>query len=236
MNHEIDLSIVLPAFNEGQNIDRAIRESVKFANRYKDYEIIVVDDGSKDETAEKVRHFIAKNPNVRIVQHNINQGYGSAVWDGLKSARGKLIFFTDSDLQFKIKQLDLFIKKMNGGYDVVVGYRKKRAEGLRRVINVFLWQLALRVLIGIKFKDIDCAFKLFRRKTLRGLKISSKGAMFSAELMYRIQQKGLKVAELPVDHYKRRYGTQTGANVKVVARALKELFTFYGKTRREKTI
>jgi glycosyltransferase involved in cell wall biosynthesis len=227
------LSIVFPAYNEEKNIEKAVSEAVHYAESFKDYEVVVVDDGSEDQTREKIEKLVSKNKKIKGIFHSKNQGYGAAVWDGLKGASGDLVFFTDSDLQFKIGDLKYLIEKIDV-CDVVAGYRRERSEGFGRKLNVFLWQMALMTLLKIRFKDIDCAFKLFRKEVLKNLEIKSKGAMFSAELMYRIQQKGFKITQVPVDHYKRKFGKPTGANIGVVVRALKELMRFYAETRKER--
>lgn len=233
MNKTVKLSIIFPALNEEKNIKKAIASAVEFAQSYGGYEVIVVDDGSSDGTRSEVLKFKAENPNIRIVSHRQNLGYGAAVWHGLKIAKGDLIFFTDSDLQFKINELKKFIERIKN-YDVVIGYRKKRSEGFSRKLNMFAWRSLVGLFLSLKFKDIDCAFKLFKSNVIGEIKVESTGAMFSAELLYRIKQRGFKILELPVNHYLRVYGKPTGANPKVITRALKEFFGFYGKIKKER--
>lgn len=231
-NHmnKINFSFVLPAYNEEKNIARAIEQAEKFlSRRFKFFEIIVVDDGSKDQTAATVQNISKLNKNIRLVRHIKNQGYGAAVWDGLKAARGELVFFTDSDLQFDLSDLSPFLKEIKT-CDVVIGYRVKRAEGFRRSINALCWKLVCFAALRIKPKDIDCAFKLFRRDALRGIEIDSLGATFSAELLFRLWEKGCKVVELPVKHLPRAHGKPTGNKISVIIKAFKELAGLSAKT------
>jgi len=233
MKKKVKLSIIFPAYNEEKNIKKSLESAVKFATPLGEYEVIVVDDGSTDSTQVEVLKYKKINDNVHIISHRKNLGYGAAVWDGLKAAKGELIFFTDSDMQFKINELKKFINTIND-CDVVIGYRKKRSEGFSRKLNMFAWRSLARVFLSLKFRDIDCAFKLFKSKVIKKIKVESTGAMFSAELLYRVNQHGFKVLELPVNHYLRIYGKPTGANPKVIIRALKEFFIFYGKIKRER--
>jgi len=233
MKKKVKLSIVFPALNEEKNITKSISSAVKFAAPLGEYEVIVVDDGSTDSTRAEVLKYKGENNCIHLISHKKNRGYGAAVWDGLKAAKGDLIFFTDSDMQFKINELKKFINTIND-CDVVIGFRKKRSEGFSRKLNMLAWRSLARVFLSLKFKDIDCAFKLFKSKVIKKIKVESTGAMFSAELLYRINQHGFKVIELPVNHYLRVYGKPTGANPKVIIRALREFFGFYEKTKRER--
>lgn len=229
------LSMVFPAYNEQDNIVEAVQSAQIFLRkRFKKYEIIIVDDGSKDLTASRVKQIAQKDKNIKILTHTINLGYGQAVYDGLSAAKSSLIFFSDSDLQFNLSEMDDFLGKIDA-CDAIVGYRRKRVEGLSRSLNMYGWKILLALMLKIKFKDIDCAFKLFKRKTLDGIKITCGGAMFSAELMYKISHNGSKILEMPVNHYPRTKGKPTGANFKVIIRAFKELITFARLTKNGKT-
>lgn len=222
-NKSISLSIILPAFNEEGNIKATLEDALKFVKKkHLSYEIIVVDDGSTDKTASKVEEAIDDNPNIRLIRHKKNQGYGSAVYDGLRAGRGEYIFFTDSDGQFRIYDLNRFLLEIKK-YDAVIGYRCPRRDPVARKINTWGWKLLNRLTFGLKVRDIDCAYKLFRRSALQNLNVKSRGAMFSAELIMRLAVNKNKIHQLPVKHYPRRSGVQTGANPKVILRAFREL-------------
>ncbi|OQA52447.1 MAG: putative glycosyltransferase CsbB [candidate division WS2 bacterium ADurb.Bin280] len=217
----------MPAFNEQESIALAIEKASSYLKkRYKNYEIIIVNDGSSDKTLDNARNCQKFEKNLKIIDHEKNLGYGAAVWKGLSLAQGELIFFTDSDLQFDINQLDEFIKFIDKN-DAVIGYRKNRAEGTRRHLNALGWRIICFLLLGIKFKDIDCAFKLFKKQTISDLEIISQGAAFSAELLFKIKKKGCRILQKPVCHFKRTAGRPTGANFSVILKGFKEIYRFY---------
>lgn len=227
------LSIVFPAYNEEKNILISLDRAWHFAKkRDYNYEIIVVDDGSRDQTAKIVQDEARKNQNIKLIKHSKNQGYGATVYDGLKAAKGDMIFFTDSDLQFDINELDKFIKTIEK-YDVVIGYRNPRRDPFMRLVNAWGWKYLVFLVFGVRVKDVDCAFKLFRRAALKDLKVKCRGAMFSAELIIRLIGKKSKIIELPVAHYRRVAGRPTGAKLSVIIRAFRELFKIRTELKRE---
>lgn len=225
------ISIVMPAFNEAGNIATSISRAQQLSNLADIYEIIVVNDGSTDKTGQIVDEISKKNKIVKVINHKSNIGYGAAVYDGLKSAGGELIFFTDSDLQFDLGQLKSFLEYI-GQYDAVIGYRKNRAEGIVRKLNMVCWGSLIRLVLGLKVKDVDCAFKLFKKEVIEDIAVHSKGAMFSSELMYQVAKKGFKIYELPVRHFSRLKGRPTGSNPMVIIRAFRELIRFKKKNLR----
>lgn len=217
------LSIIYPAYNEQENIEGTILKSYKFAkDHFKDFEIIIVDDGSRDKTNLIARSVSKKISQVRVIKNVRNLGYGATVWKGLRAASKDLIFFSDSDQQFDINELKKLINHIDNN-DVVIGYRKKRQDSFLRVLNMVCWRIAVFCFLGLRYKDIDCAFKLFEKKVLHSLNIKSKGATFSAELLYKIKSRGYKIKEIAVSHYPRVKGKATGANPKVIARAIRDL-------------
>ncbi len=229
MNKNIEISIIFPAYNEEASIVSAVSKAVKFAQKkFSNFEIIVVNDGSKDKTGQLVLDFAKDNKSVRVINHSTNQGYGAAVWDGLKAAHGKYIFFTDSDLQFDIGELERFITYIKEN-DVVIGYRAKRHDPWMRKLNAWGWKWIVRILLGLKIKDVDCAFKLFKREVIEKIDVESHGATFSAELLYKIKKAHFEVKELPVKHMPRKAGSPTGAKLSVIRKAFIEIWCLYLK-------
>ncbi|HWC35216.1 MAG TPA: glycosyltransferase family 2 protein [Mycobacteriales bacterium] len=217
------LSIVLPAYNEEANIESAVNHSVEVASRHcTDYEVIVVDDGSSDSTAAIVEKLGASNPKVKLVRHPVNQGYGGALKSGFLAATMDLVFFTDSDNQFDLDELAVFIDLIRS-VDVVAGYRIKRRDPLFRRLNAKAWNYLVRALFYVPVRDIDCAFKLFRREVFDGLELNSVGAMVNTELMVKLGRSGYRVVEVGVNHYPRTAGKPQGASLKVIIRAFSEL-------------
>lgn len=221
------LSIFFPAYNEEANIEEAVLDAIKVAKKItKDYEIIVIDDGSKDKTAEIIDNLKKKYHQIKPVHQN-NQGYGGAVWAGINNSKKDLIFFSDSDLQFDLSELEKFIP-YSEKYDAVFGYRSPRCDPFMRLANAWGWKVLGRLLLGVKIKDIDCAFKLFNKSVFQKIdSVNSRGATFSVELIYRMQKENLKIKELPVSHFPRRAGSPTGAKLSVILRAFKEIWQLY---------
>ena len=211
------LSVVLPAFNEEKNIESTILNSIKFLNnKFNDFEIIVVDDGSTDMTAKNVEKFVAKYSNIILKKHEINRGYGQALKTGFDTANKDYIFLMDSDGQFDISELDKFFPYIKDSY-IVIGYRLKRADPKIRKLNERLYHLYLKLIFRFGVKDVDCAFKVFPRDAYLKIRpIQSEGSFFSAELLMKFIGEGYKIKEIPVNHYPRKYGQQTGANLKVI--------------------
>ncbi|HEX2232662.1 MAG TPA: glycosyltransferase family 2 protein [Thermoleophilaceae bacterium] len=220
---ELAVSIVLPAFNEEANIEQAIAEATAAGVRlFSEHEIVVVDDGSRDRTAELVRAASERDPRVRLVKHESNRGYGETLRTGFLEARLDFVFFTDADLQFDLNELEGFLQYA-GTVDVVAGYRLNRQDPLRRRLIAYAWNLLVRVLFYVPVRDIDCAFKLFDRRVLREVNIESVGAMVNTELMVKLGRAGASVVEVGVHHRPRRAGEARGANVHVIVTALREL-------------
>jgi len=197
------------------------------------FECIVVDDGSRDATYQRASAIAENDPRIRVVRHPVNRGYGAAVWTGLSTGTLEYAFFTDGDRQFDVRQITDLIAKLDEGYDVVVGYRVDRKDNAIRIANAHAWNWLIRTLLHVPVRDVDCAFKLFDRRVLQGLTIEAGGAMFSAELLARLQARGARIVEVPVRHLPREKGRSSGGNPRVIARAFYELFRLYGKLRRE---
>jgi glycosyltransferase involved in cell wall biosynthesis len=225
------ISLFFPAYNEAENVGGTIEKSLAILEPLGcQYEIIIVDDGSRDQTAAIVRKYAAVNPNVILRRHEINRGYGAALQTGLQSCSRGLIFFSDCDLQFDLAELHSLIEIMqrDPAVDGVIGYRIKRADPLIRKLNAFGWKMWSRLLFGIKVRDIDCAFKLFKREVFTDIRIESTGALINVEILAKLKKLGCKLVEVGVHHYPRMAGTQTGAKLKVILKAFQESFyVFY---------
>lgn len=220
------ISVILPAFNEEENIPKTVAAVVDAIGRTAtEYEVIVVDDGSKDRTAEVTTQLAERYPAVRLVRHPVNRGYGGALATGFAAAKKDLIFFTDSDNQFDIREIDKLLSHI-GEYDLVIGYRSPRVDPFIRKLNAFGWKVLVNLIFGYTARDVDCAFKLFKREVLDNIKIESRGATFSAEFLVRARRKGYRIKEVPVKHLPRLAGQPTGARLSVILRAFRELISF----------
>jgi glycosyltransferase involved in cell wall biosynthesis len=226
-----NLSVIFPAFNEEGNIACTIETAIKVlpevATRW---EIIVVDDGSSDATALICNHLKARFPEVELIRHGQNRGYGAALKSGIMSAKYDLVFFSDADGQFDLNDLQQLIS-WSEDYDIVAGYRAKRQDPLYRRINALGWNVLVRLVLGIKVRDIDCAFKLFRREVFDHVQIRCVGAMVNTEILAQATQLGMRIHQVKVNHFPRRKGKQSGANVHVIIKALRELCRLWRKLR-----
>lgn len=220
------ISAVFPAHNEEANIEQAVadmQEVLRDVCAGGEYEIVVVDDGSTDRTAEIVRKLSEVDSGVRLVQHGVNRGYGQAVKTGLQAGRLDYVFFTDSDLQFDVHELKRLVPYLERA-DVVSGYRFDRQDPWNRRMIAWGWNALVRVLFYVPVRDIDCAFKVFRREALETLELESMGALINTELMVKLGRSGFGVAEVGVTHYPRLGGEQSGAKLSVIVTAFRELW------------
>lgn len=221
------LSVVLPAYDEQDNVARSVASVTDVAERlFADHEVIVVDDGSTDQTAQIVRRLAMDDPRIRLVQHEVNRGYGEALRTGFTEARMDLVFMTDADNQFDVWELGRFLPWIERT-DVVVGYRVDRRDSLSRRISAWGWNLLMRGLFHVPVRDIDCAFKLFRREVFDVVDLSAVGAMVSTELMVKLGRAGLGIMEIGVHHYPRTAGQARGAHPRVILTALREVVGMY---------
>jgi glycosyltransferase involved in cell wall biosynthesis len=217
------LSIVLPCLNEAANVADAIRAAASVAGRTsEDYEILVVDDGSTDATAEIASRFVDGTGRVRLLIHPHNRGYGAAMRTGIAAARMPWVLLTDADLQFDLGDLEDFVM-LTGQADVVAGRRVLRQDTIGRRINGAAWSWLMRTLFDLPVRDVDCAFKLIRRELLEDAELTATGALISAELLVVLRASGARIVEHGVRHRPRVAGEPTGARLGVILRAVGEL-------------
>jgi glycosyltransferase involved in cell wall biosynthesis len=228
----ISISIFFPCYNEQENVENTVGKAISVLEKISvDYEIIIVNDGSKDATGEIADKIAAQNKKVKVVHHQTNLGYGSAVRSGIKASTKYFVFFTDGDGQFDINEMPPLLPLMEQ-YDIVCGFRINRQDNFARKLNGFLWTKLVCLLFGLSVRDVDCAFKLFKRKVFDNMLLVSTGALISAEILARASRKGFTITQKGVHHYPRVAGEQTGAKLSVIFRAFKELFKLYNTIRR----
>jgi len=218
------ISVFLPCYNEQGNVARTVEKAVQMLEKLGvDYEIIIVNDGSRDDTGKIADGLAAENSRVRVVHHQRNLGYGTALQSGFRAATKELVFYTDGDGQFDIGELPPLLALMEQ-FDIVSCFRINRQDSVARKINAWCWTKLVCLLFGMRIRDIDCAFKLYKRKIFNDITLKSTGALIDAEILARAINKGYSVTQRPVHHYPRTAGVQTGAKLKVIFRAFKELF------------
>ena len=221
------LSYFFPAHNEAENLRGLVEEALATLPSLADeFEIVIVDDGSKDATPAMADELATAHPAVRAVHHPVNLGYGAALRSGFAAARFDHLAFTDGDRQFKVADLGRLIERLGAGRaDAVVGYRIQRADPLVRTVYARLYRLAIRTFFGLTVRDVDCACKLFPRSALEGVNVESAGAFFSAELLIKLRARGRRIDEVGVPHYPRTAGSPTGAKPQVVLRAVRDFWS-----------
>ena len=226
------LSYFFPAHDEAANVAALVAEALEglplLAHRF---EIICVDDGSRDGTGDIADRLAADHPDlVRVVHHATNRGYGAALRSGFRAARFDLVCFTDGDRQFRVADLALLADRLAAGAlegrapDVVAGYRLKRADPAIRLAYARVYRACLRLFFGLRLLDVDCACKLVRRGALEGIRLESRGAFLSAELLIKLRELGRSVVEVGVPHHPRTAGQASGADPRVVFRAVRDFW------------
>ncbi len=218
------LSVFLPAFNEEENIINVLNEILRVAPKFADkFEVLVINDGSTDKTADEVSKISQKHTMVKLVSHKNNQGYGAALKTGFYESQFEYITYMDSDGQFDFSEISKLVPQLEM-FDVVVGYRIKRADKKTRVIIGHLWTYLMGLLLGVKLRDIDCGFKIMRREVIDKIpKLESNGATISAELLAKAKKKGFKIKEVGLEHKPRKFGKATGGNPIHILRAFYDL-------------
>jgi glycosyltransferase involved in cell wall biosynthesis len=217
------LSVVVPCFNEEGNIAHVVAQAAEVGRRLaSELEIIVVDDGSTDETAQVLARLQETVPELEVVAHSQNRGYGVAVRSGLDRAGMDYVFLTDGDGQFDLEELPAAAQLLSD-HDVVAGYRAHRQDGWWRRLWGRSWTALVNRVFGLGVRDANCAFKLVPQSLLVSSDLRSEGALISAELLFEAQRLELRVAECAVSHYPRRTGHQSGASLRVIATAFAEI-------------
>ena len=226
---QISISVFFPCYNEEDNVERTVEQAITVLKQINaDYEVIIVNDGSSDATGRKADEIHNLDSRIKAVHHPTNLGYGAALQSGFRAATKKLVFYTDGDGQFDINEMPPLLPLIEQ-YDIVSCYRLNRQDSFIRKINAWCWTKLVCFLFGMKIRDIDCAFKLFRRDIFDNIKMSSTGALIDTEILARATRKGYSIVQKGVHHYPRTAGVQTGANLKVILRAFKELFKLRSK-------
>ena len=227
------MSFFFPAYNEAGNVTPMVEAALEALPGFApEIEVIIVDDGSRDGTEEEGRRLQDQHPGVRYVRHETNRGYGEALRTGLREATGDVVFWTDGDQQFDLRELDRLWPLLKG-FDVVAGYRIKRADPAHRLFIAWTYNRVLRLLFGLRTRDVDCAFKVVKRAVAESVSPRSGGAFFSAEFLLRARQAGYRVAEVGVDHYPRTVGSPKGATPAVILRTFREMFALWASFRAE---
>jgi len=218
------LSVFFPCFDEEANVERTTLAALKACRRlFSDFEVIIVNDGSRDRTGEIAERLSQEHPEVRSVHNSPNLGYGGALQRGFREAAKEWVFYTDGDGQFDFEELDKILPLL-ADFDIVSAYRMNRHDPWMRKVNAFCWSTLVNLLFRLELRDIDCAFKIYPRRLFDEIEMKSIGALIDTEILARAKRAGYTIGQVGVHHYPRTAGVQTGAKLRVILRAFKELF------------
>jgi glycosyltransferase involved in cell wall biosynthesis len=221
------LSLILPAHNEQDNIEIVVRDALATLPEYApDFEILVVNDGSRDKTGSIIDRIHAEDPRVIPIHHPSNRGYGGALISGFSASTGDFVMFMDADRQFDIRDIRLLAPFVDL-FDIVAGFRMERSDPIHRRINAEIFNLAVRILFGVHMRDLDCAFKIFRGDQIRSLSLTTSGALINAEIQSKLRRQGATIVQVGVPHHPRVAGQATGGDLKVILRAMRETISLW---------
>jgi len=224
---QITMSVFFPAYYDEHNIGKVTRSAVKILEelKFKDYEVIIIEDGSPDKTGEVADELAKEFPKVRVIHHTKNLGYGATLRDGFINAKMDYVFYTDGDNQFNLEEMKKFVALIPYS-DIIVGYRKHKQYSLYRKFTSLCYNYLLKLIFDISYWDIDCAFKLFKADLFKKIEIKSIDAFIDAEIMLKANLLDYTVTELGVEHLPRVDGVSTGARPSVILRTIREIFEY----------
>jgi len=234
INKESPISVVLPVYNEEGCIGEIVEKTDELLRKkgiFEDFEIVAVDDGSRDNSAAILKELSGKIPSLKVITHKNNLGYGKALTSGIRNSGHPLILFMDADGQFDISEIDKVIPYIHD-YDVIAGYRQKREDNLYRVILGKVYGLLIFLLFGLRSRDINCGFKLFKKQCLSSEDLDCVSGGFFAEALLVAKNKGCKIKEVPIKHLPRLRGRSTGSSLKVIVASIVDLFKLNRRLRR----
>lgn len=229
----VSITVFFPCYNEQANVARVTEAAVDVLEGIEaDYEIIIVDDGSADDTGRIADEFAAANTRIRVIHHPNNRGYGAALQSGFRAATKELVFYTDGDGQFDLREMPALLPLI-AQYDVVSCYRMNRQDNLLRRLAGWLWTKMTGLIFSLHLRDVDCAFKLYRRVIFDHITMESTGALIDTEILARLARQGYRITQKGVHHFPRTAGQPTGANPRVILRAFRELWKLRRRILRE---
>ncbi len=213
------LSVFFPAYNDSGTIASLVINALHAARELTaDFEIIIVNDGSADSTAEVADELARTYPEVRVVHHPRNRGYGGALRSGFEAATRDLVFYTDGDAQYDPKEMAVLWAALDDGVDLVNGYKISRSDPLHRIVIGRIYHHTVRLLFGLKVRDVDCDFRLMRRSIFETVRLEKNSGVICLEMMKKVQDAGFRISEVPVHHYHRAYGRSQFFNFRRLVR------------------
>ncbi|HWW77348.1 MAG TPA: glycosyltransferase family 2 protein [Pyrinomonadaceae bacterium] len=224
------VSVFFPAYNDEGTIAGLVGDALAvLPSLAEDYEVVVVNDGSTDRTADVLEELARREPRLRVVRHETNRGYGAALRTGFASATKELVFYTDGDGQYDVKELAKLRPLLASGVDIVNGYKIKRADGWQRRALGAVYNRLAHLLFSIPIRDVDCDFRLLRRRAFEGVELFSSSGSICVELVHKLHRAGRTFAEAPVRHYPRAHGSSQFLTPRRVTRTAFDLLSLWMK-------
>lgn len=224
------ISIFFPCYNDGATIASLVAMAFKTARHVaEDYEVLVIDDGSKDHSIEVLEELKGIFPKLRVIYHDTNLGYGAVLRAGFREAKKDFIFYTDGDAQYDVRELSKLVSALRDDIDIVNGYKIKRSDPFYRVIIGRIYHWAVRLAFGLKIKDVDCDFRLMRAEIFKKVKLEHNSGVICVELIKKIQMAGFKFAQVGVNHYFRAHDKSQFFNFKRILRVSFDILGLWWK-------
>jgi glycosyltransferase involved in cell wall biosynthesis len=224
------ISAFFPAYNDAGSIGKIVRATAAMLPKLTDdYEIVVVNDGSTDETAKVLRGLSSEYPFLKVIDHGVNRGYGAALITGFSNCSKTLIFYTDGDGQYDVEELPFLLKSFTAEIDVVNGYKISRSDPWHRVVVGGIYQRLMRLLFHLHIRDVDCDFRLFRRSLLKDAPLTFDSGVICVEMIKKFESRGSRIVEVPVHHYPRFHGSSEFFTFKHLRRIFGQLFVAWYK-------